>query len=150
MGTAASEPRPFASLGPMLLARKGTAKPAMRVQLEQADRVATLGDEFDDLAKSQSALGWDDMGDNENSVVHLPVLGRKADRAPTTEANAGKGRAAFTLRLDAQRHMKLRLASTLEGRSAQKLVTEALDRFLAEIPELDAIAAQIGGTKNKS
>lgn len=52
-------------------------------------------------------------------------------------------RAAFTLRLDAQRHLKLRLASTIKNRSAQQLVTAALDRFLADIPEIDALAAQV-------
>ena len=148
MGTATSEPKPFASLGPMLLARKGTAKPAMRAQLEQADRVATLGDDFDDLASSQSDLGWNDMGDEGASIVKLPVAHRQD--AMAEDAIPAKARAAFTLRLDPVRHMKLRLAATLEGRSAQKVVTEALDRFLATIPEVDEIAAQVSGKKNKS
>src|SRR5690606_4531313 len=52
-------------------------------------------------------------------------------------------RAAFTLRLDAQRHLKLRLASTIRNRSAQQLVTQALDKFLAEIPEIEALAARV-------
>jgi hypothetical protein len=52
-------------------------------------------------------------------------------------------RAAFTLRLDAKRHLKLRLASTVKNRSAQQLVTQALDKFLAEIPEVEALAAQV-------
>ncbi|MGY6635639.1 MAG: toxin-antitoxin system HicB family antitoxin [Erythrobacter sp.] len=57
-------------------------------------------------------------------------------------ASAGR-RAAFTLRLDPQRHLKLRLAATMQGVSAQALVTDALDRLLAEIDELDAIAARV-------
>lgn len=52
-------------------------------------------------------------------------------------------RAAFTLRLDAERHMKLRLATTAQGRSAQQLVTEALDRLLEGIPELESLSAQL-------
>lgn len=52
-------------------------------------------------------------------------------------------RAAFTLRLDAKRHLKLRLASTVKNRSAQQLVTQALDKYLAEIPEIEALAAQV-------
>ena len=52
-------------------------------------------------------------------------------------------RAAFTLRLDGRRHLKLRLASTIKNRSAQQLVTQALDKFLAEIPEIEALAAQV-------
>ena len=50
-------------------------------------------------------------------------------------------RAAFTLRVDAQRHLKLRLACAVRGRSAQQLVTEALDRLLEELPHIDDLAA---------
>jgi hypothetical protein len=56
--------------------------------------------------------------------------------------DAGR-RAAFTLRLDAKRHLKLRLASTVKNRSAQQLVTAALDKYLSEIPEIEALAAQV-------
>ena len=152
MGRAMSESNSFASLGPMLLARKGTAKPAMRVQLTQNDRTATLGDDFDHLAESQSALGWNDMG-FEDQVVPLRVANDLAETASLRErrkaAEQGR-RAAFTLRLDAERHLKLRLASTMQDCSAQELVTEALDRFLSEIPELDSIAAHVAGNKSKS
>jgi hypothetical protein len=51
-----------------------------------------------------------------------------------------KGKAAFTLRLDPERHLKLRLACALTGRSAQLLVTDALDQFLDGMPELEAMA----------
>lgn len=52
-------------------------------------------------------------------------------------------RAAFTLRLDADRHLKLRLATTIKGVSAQSLVTQALDALLGDMPELDTLAAQV-------
>ena len=58
-------------------------------------------------------------------------------------ANDDGRRAAFTLRLDAKRHLKLRLASTVKNRSAQQLVTAALDKYLADIPEIEALAAQV-------
>lgn len=151
--SAASESKSFASLGPMLLARKGTAKPAMRVQLEQSDRMATLGDDLDMLASSQDALGWNDMGDydGDSHVVTLPVTNRRQLSAQKAKAIASDTRrAAFTLRLDAERHLKLRLASTLQDCSAQKLVSEALDRFLSAIPELDAIAARVRRTTKNS
>ena len=62
-------------------------------------------------------------------------------RQPAPRAAAGsKGKAAFTLRLDAERHLKLRLACAVDGRSAQMLVTEALDALLAGMPELDGMA----------
>lgn len=50
-------------------------------------------------------------------------------------------KAAFTLRLDEQRHMRLRLASALVGRSAQALVVDALDRLLEAM--LDAEAPRV-------
>ena len=62
-------------------------------------------------------------------------------RQPRPRAAAGsKAKAAFTLRLDAERHLKLRLACAVDGRSAQMLVTEALDALLAAMPELDGMA----------
>ena len=51
-----------------------------------------------------------------------------------------KGKAAFTLRLDPARHLKLRLACAVSGRSAQQLVTDALDHLLGGMPELDSMA----------
>jgi hypothetical protein len=64
-----------------------------------------------------------------------------APRRPKSRAAPGsKEKAAFTLRLDADRHLKLRLACAIGGRSAQMLVTEALDQLLASMPELDAMA----------
>ncbi|MEO0062257.1 MAG: hypothetical protein RLZZ08_817 [Pseudomonadota bacterium] len=65
---------------------------------------------------------------------------RPINRRPAVEQGR---RAAFTLRLDAQRHLKLRLACTVNNRSAQMLLTEALDKFLAQIPEIEALAAQV-------
>lgn len=58
-------------------------------------------------------------------------------------ADKGRGKAAFTLRLDADRHLRLRLASALRHRSSQQLVTEALDNFLKTLPEVEAMAVQL-------
>ncbi len=62
---------------------------------------------------------------------------------PPRERAQGKTKAAFTLRLDPDRHLKLRLACAVAGRSAQQIVTEALDEFLASRPELDALASHV-------
>lgn len=64
----------------------------------------------------------------------------KKPRVPAMPAVQAARRAAFTLRLDADRHLKLRLAATMQGVSAQVLVTEALDRLLADYDDLDVIA----------
>lgn len=58
-------------------------------------------------------------------------------------ALASGRRAAFTLRVDADRHLKLRLACAIRNRSAQQLVTEALDRLLDELPDVNDLAAQL-------
>ena len=64
-------------------------------------------------------------------------------RAPRPRSAPGsKGKAAFTLRLDPDRHLKLRLACAVNGRSAQQLVTDALDVLLEHIPELEAMASK--------
>lgn len=59
------------------------------------------------------------------------------------EVHAGKAKAAFTLRLDAERHLRLRLASACRNRSAQALVTEALDAFIASLPEVEPLVDQL-------
>ncbi len=179
-----SEPKPFASLGPSLLARKGGARPAMRPQFGALAHA--YQPEIEDL-------GWNDMGAEPEAEAPAmpqhtaPVLAltpaepaceqaaepmqpiaapepeihrqqRKVadavEDAPSRFASLGSitprrsafaqgRRAAFTLRLDEERHLRLRLATAASGRSAQQLVTEALDRFLSDIPELDGLAAQL-------
>lgn len=47
-------------------------------------------------------------------------------------------RVAMTLRLDGERHVKLRVLAALQGRSCQNLLTEALDAYLEDqAAELD-------------
>jgi hypothetical protein len=155
-----SEPKPIASLTPTLLARKGSARPAMRPQL------APLPQLQEATARQIDDLGWNDMGHEpaeapvqEAEVVRLSVqtddeprisevLRRRAKAAvrlerPRRSALAQGRKAAFTLRLDAERHLKLRLACTLANRSAQQPVTEALDEMLAGIPEVATLADQV-------
>lgn len=221
-----SEPKPFASLSSGLLARKGTAKPAMRPQ--------GMGQ----FSSGIEDLGWNDMGHNapakapavspfeaqheehapspiaaltpmgsgvgeaeayepappiveqqraaiqasfgepaeERSVLstkarkvteeeepeieaeaeieasaepevmaeeeEVPVAATPSSAQPRAEAGA-KAKAAFTLRLEAERHLKLRLACAVTGRSAQQLVTEALDQLLQSRPEIGALADRV-------
>lgn len=237
-----NEAKPFASLGPTLLARKGGARPAMRPQLSPL--LNGTQQALDEDSDALDDLGWNDMGDpdedeREKRVIpiglspigavddddlddeefdepapaahvfareepedeepeewepeeRVPEAWEPENREPEVEMaystpiaetpraalsnGASNGasepeipaprhmpppsfdeapaqarrsaiddgrRAAFTLRLDAQRHLKLRLASTIRNRSAQQLVTQALDKFLAEIPEIEALAARV-------
>ncbi|HYE29512.1 MAG TPA: hypothetical protein VEA61_14930, partial [Allosphingosinicella sp.] len=68
---------------------------------------------------------------------------------PRSRVVAPKAKAAFTLRLDSERHLKLRLACALSRRSAQQLVTEALDDFLDSLPELETLAGHVPGQANQ-
>jgi hypothetical protein len=72
------------------------------------------------------------------STAEVVAIAGRQRRAP-----GAKAKAAFTLRLDADRHLKLRLACAVSHRSAQQLVTEALDVFLGSLPELDAMAGHV-------
>ena len=72
-------------------------------------------------------------------------------RVSKPRAAAGsKAKAAFTLRLDKERHLKLRLACAVTGRSAQQLVTDALDGLLADMPELDGMAQRAPSAGNRA
>ena len=62
---------------------------------------------------------------------------------PRRAAAADGRKAAFTLRLDGGRHLRLRLACAVTGRSAQQIVTGALDSALAAIPEIEALASRV-------
>ena len=73
------------------------------------------------------------------SVATAARIGRE------THKKHGKKQAksAFTLRLDHDRHLRLRLASALHNASAQTLVTAALDQFLQSLPEVEDLVRQI-------
>ena len=75
----------------------------------------------------------------------LPVRAAPAPVVPISNRRmlSPKGKAAFTLRLDPERHLKLRLACAVTRRSAQQLVTGALDEFLNGLPEVQALAERV-------
>jgi hypothetical protein len=104
-------------------------------EIESSDETAEICDPEGDLP--------------EQPVAQAPVVAAVQPAAPAVAprrlpksraAPGSKGKAAFTLRLDPDRHLKLRLACAVNGRSAQLLVTDALDQLLAGMPELDAMA----------
>jgi hypothetical protein len=74
-------------------------------------------------------------------VLPAPARASTPRRAPRPRSAPGtKGKAAFTLRLDPERHLKLRLACAVDGRSAQQLVTDALDHLLERMPDINGLA----------
>lgn len=133
--------KPLAALTSGLLARKGTAKPAMRPQ------------GFGSFGARQEDLGWNDMGYETPQPAAIPeppaivvqqqqLVERVEAKAAPRAVRGASDKAAFTLRLNADRHLRLRLASAVRRQSSQKLVTEALDALLAQVPGLDALAEQ--------
>ena len=166
----------FASLGPTLLARKGGAKPAMRPQLAPLPELTgTAADEqLEDLGWND--MGGEDeistapesaqvvsithsakhvaANDAEGVLIQTkPASAKKKASVKTAKKTSAKAkavqsarRAAFTLRLDTDRHLKLRLAATMHGISAQALVTQAIDAAFAEIEDLDLLVSRMKRT----
>ncbi|WP_344697757.1 hypothetical protein [Sphingomonas limnosediminicola] len=115
------------------------------VHTQQAEIIDRLnvddGEEIDETAE----LYEQSEAQPESVPAVVPVAAHAAvstpKRAPRSRAAPGsKGKAAFTLRLDPERHLKLRLACAVDGRSAQQIVTAALDQFLEAMPDLDTLA----------
>lgn len=168
-----AEPKPLASLTSGLLARKGAAQPAMRRPMLGFGRTQMSAMQQDDLGWNDmgfdvepvhepveepvAPIGLTPMAPvvpvppvvEERKVLAKRLAARpakaKAETVPVEKAElVGRGRkAAFTLRLDAQRHLKLRLACAITGRSAQQIVTKALDDFLNDLPEIDRLTQQL-------
>ncbi|WP_340264170.1 hypothetical protein [Sphingobium mellinum] len=164
-----AEPKPLASLTSGLLARKGAAQPAMRRPVMGFGRPAGNALLQDDLgwndmgfdvtepepvpAEPRAVVGLTPMTMPPAAAPVPPVVVEREDLAerlsdvvktvaPVTRAIKGR-KAAFTLRIDAERHLKLRLACAVAGRSAQQMVTQALDALLDGLPEIERLAQQL-------
>lgn len=122
--------------------------PVHQQQAEIADRMAADDGEASEEEFDETAEPYVPESDEAPAALTAPVLKVVAPvsaprRAPRPRSAPGsKGKAAFTLRLDPERHLRLRLACAVGGRSAQQLVTDALDQLLDRMPELDAMAAK--------
>ena len=81
------------------------------------------------------------LDENRQDAIEAAI--KPAAKLVAKTASSGNRRAAFTLRLDPERHLRLRLASTISGSSAQVLVTQALDAMLAKMPEIETLATQV-------
>jgi len=79
----------------------------------------------------------------ENLALNGEFAGTAGTPRKTRSALKEGRKAAFTLRMDGHRHLRLRLACTLQNRSAQQMVTEALDKLLDDLPGLDELARRV-------
>lgn len=159
-----TEPKPLASLSSTLLARKGQAKPAMRPQGFAGFGMTAATAVHDDLgwndmgheAHQPSAEivpihagveGETPAPALVPAVVHRQQEALARELAPAVQtkkiiraAPGSKGKAAFTLRLDPERHLQLRLVCAVQHRSAQQVVIAALDAFLNDHPAVAQLA----------
>jgi len=176
-----NEVRPYASLSSGLLARKGSARPAMRPQgyggfedlgwndmggpvpppiggatplpehvPSSIAALTPMGGGEPSVVAQQRAIAESFDGDVEQEEQVTPAAPQSpADVVPLPKrrraapGTAGGKKAAFTLRLDPDRHLRLRLACAVTGCSAQQLVTAALDEKLAAIPEIETLAERV-------
>lgn len=169
------EARAFASLTSGLLARKGEARPAMRSPLQSiafddagldADDLGwnDMGDAAPvvaltpetapvaDPARPEVLHQLDSLANviNRKAAMDVRVAAAEAQAMPRPSRRRGEAlkegrKAAFTLRLDADRHLALRLAASLDNRSAQAIVVAALDAFLNDIPGMDELVRHAQG-----
>ena len=125
----------------------------------QQDRIAGEFESFNDAEAGFESFGGEAprVADALTVVTVTPEpTVRPISRKGTTDAPRSKARskpgmkekAAFTLRLDGERHLKLRLACAVRHQSAQALVTDALDAFLESMPEIGHLAANIPAKKH--
>lgn len=151
--------KPAAALTSGLLARKGGAHPAMRRQFGTSPVVPVddlgwndMGDEAQEPA-SPVASQMATLQTTLNKEAEVPAPPAPADlntgkvrrlfgkaNRPAAEPVSSRKSAAFTLRIDAERHLRLRLLSAVSNRSAQQLLTEAFDALVAAHPDIEALA----------
>lgn len=165
-----TEPKAFASLSSTLLARKGHAKPAMRPQGFSGFGMGSAMPAHDDLgwndmghdpqpqhsadivpivpelvatpvSEPEAPTPIRQQAEIARELAPVPVAVSAAIPRKPRAAAGSKGKAAFTLRLDPDRHLKLRLACAVHHRSAQAIVAHALDMFLETQPDVAALAA---------
>lgn len=164
----AGSPRPLASLSSGLLARKGMARPAMRPQgvaaaaAPQAAQDDLGWNDMGDatpaapplaavppvLVQREALAELVSPAEPEPDAACAPAAAPVAISLATVaridrETRGGPAKAAFTLRLDPDRRLRLRLACAVRNQSAQCLVSEALDVFLETLPKVDELARQL-------
>ncbi|MBK5264988.1 MAG: hypothetical protein JJE34_07125 [Alphaproteobacteria bacterium] len=144
---ASSTPPHFAGLSPMPGAHAAAPPPVILVPVENTGE---QGDEVPapaiPVVVEQRKLLAEKVTNSEiedETPAPAPRMIRSI-KAVTRSASLKqrKSKSAFTLRLDPERHLKLRLACAITNRSAQQLVIEALDDLLQQMPQIEPMADQ--------
>lgn len=109
-----------------------------------ADQFEAEAPEVPEVVRQQESL-IERVAAVARKVEARPAPAPKKEKAP--RALRAREKAAFTLRLDAERHLRLRLASAVTNRSSQVILTDLLDEYLASLPEIDAMASRLPATR---
>jgi hypothetical protein len=114
-----------------------------------------IAESFDEEEEAAEALA-EPEAETEVEAAPVPEVPRaRAEvvalpkREPRQAAATGGRKTAFTLRLDTDRHLRLRLACAVTGSSAQQIVSNALDALLETIPEVEALAERVPASKRR-
>ena len=132
-----------------------TVSPVKRQQDEIAEALAAPEDVAAPPALAPAVDLTPPVLDVAPEIVAEPPVAPKVKRArvvkakpaakavPVPASRAAGRKAAFTLRIEAERHLRLRLACAVQNRSAQQILTAALDGFLAEVPDVERLATSL-------
>lgn len=126
-------PRPIAALTPAVAPADEPLAPASPA-LEQQRVIEDAFGETPASHTKEADAPADKVDPILDLTVPVPGVGRKS---------------AFTLRLDHDRHLRLRLACAVQHRSAQRVVIAALDTYLDSLPDLDTFVRQVPATLGK-
>lgn len=123
----AREMAPIAPAAPV----EPVVEPAIESRVE-----AAVEPEVGPVVEAAAETGERRRDDRTRNAVAVEI-----ERSVTPRAMRGsKSKAAFTLRLDAERHLKLRLAGAVAHRSSQAIVIDALDAYLETLPRVAELA----------
>lgn len=132
-----NEPAEMIDLKPLLTGSVPAHNLAAETAVERSADDGEAGDEAVPAIVRQRA-------ELEQRVAETVVPTRVKARARQSRAAVrARDKAAFTLRLDGDRHLRLRLASAITNRSSQLILTDLLDAYLAAMPEIDAMAQSV-------
>ena len=151
-----SEPARMVDLKPLLtgsvLAHNAEAEQAVDDSAAHEPVLAGLTDDYGaDQFEAEAPDVPEVVRQQESLIERVAAVARKVEARPGPPAKKEKApralrareKAAFTLRLDAERHLRLRLASAVTNRSSQVILTDLLDEYLASLPEIDAMASRL-------
>ncbi len=99
-----------------------------------------------EIRKPEVIRQFEELQARMETVVVAAPAAKPVRRSPVRRAPVDahqREKAAFTLRLDAERHLRLRLASAIYNRSAQHILIDVLDNYLSTLPEIDAMASRV-------